>query len=577
MQFALPSPRVLLYLLLASSTFVACNDDETMTTDDDDQPVAPVTPPNPANPDLPYSTGLSGVGDLSKTPVNASFGFGNATLPSAVDLTPHLPPVGNQGNYGTCVAWAVGYNLKSSMNAIDANETGQTLASPSKQGSPSFLYTAVPDREKSANCAGMQFEPAFEVMRTKGLATLADVPYSKLGDCTNQFYNTAWEAGAANNKIQGFRRIEGTVTSIKKTLNDKLPIAFGAELGEAFMKWRGDGVINANGNIDPNAQHGRHAMVIIGYDDAKGASGAFRVVNSWDVSWGDRGFIWIDYNFLVNEMAIRDQNGNKALFVASQEKGTDPNPNPTIPNPNPNPNPTTEGADLLSWVYEDNYDPNSQSRSDRVVSYDIYNFGTGTARAAQNWDVYYVYYNAYNMNDYGVLFQNQLSTSGNPNGPTCGNGGCVVNADVAPNSSLGTALFGSETIVQGYSVPNITGDYFLVMIADGEEEIAEQDEQDNYYFPSYLPLRFNNGVYGLQGGGEAPTGLSAKLSSGADVRARHAAGRLDAPRPIGNAYTVSELKGYIRGELANGNIARKAAAAQASALRTSDSQKSSTH
>ena len=33
-------------------------------------------------------------------------------LPSAVDFTDKFPPIGDQGQYGTCVAWAAGYNLK---------------------------------------------------------------------------------------------------------------------------------------------------------------------------------------------------------------------------------------------------------------------------------------------------------------------------------------------------------------------------------------------------------------------------------------------------------------------------------
>ena len=37
-----------------------------------------------------------------------------------------------------------------------------------------------------------------------------------------------------------------------------------------------------------------HALVITGYDDNKKA---FRALNSWSTAWGDKGFVWIDYDF----------------------------------------------------------------------------------------------------------------------------------------------------------------------------------------------------------------------------------------------------------------------------------------
>ena len=39
--------------------------------------------------------------------------FGSGTLPPSIDLSANFPPIGDQGSYGTCVAWAVGYNHKS--------------------------------------------------------------------------------------------------------------------------------------------------------------------------------------------------------------------------------------------------------------------------------------------------------------------------------------------------------------------------------------------------------------------------------------------------------------------------------
>lgn len=58
---------------------------------------------------------------------------------------------------------------------------------------------------------------------------------------------------------------------------------------EGFMHLKYGEVYNGpSGN-----EKGRHAMVVVGYDDNKGA---FKVLNSWGTSWGQGGFGWIAYS-----------------------------------------------------------------------------------------------------------------------------------------------------------------------------------------------------------------------------------------------------------------------------------------
>ena len=49
------------------------------------------------------------------------------SLPHRVLLEQYFPPIGNQGNQGTCVAWATGYNMKTALNAIDNKWTKEQL------------------------------------------------------------------------------------------------------------------------------------------------------------------------------------------------------------------------------------------------------------------------------------------------------------------------------------------------------------------------------------------------------------------------------------------------------------------
>jgi hypothetical protein len=57
-----------------------------------------------------------------------------------------------------------------------------------------------------------------------------------------------------------------------------------------------------NLGIEPSRDHtlGLHAVTVIGYDEGRKA---FRIVNSWGTNWGDKGFLWLNEDF-VRDYAI---------------------------------------------------------------------------------------------------------------------------------------------------------------------------------------------------------------------------------------------------------------------------------
>ena len=65
----------------------------------------PTNPPNNSN-NL-FGTGWNSQENFSQTiPVAITYGNyqSGSSLPSSIDLTPKFPPIGNQGQLGTCVA-----------------------------------------------------------------------------------------------------------------------------------------------------------------------------------------------------------------------------------------------------------------------------------------------------------------------------------------------------------------------------------------------------------------------------------------------------------------------------------------
>ncbi|HOP14581.1 MAG TPA: hypothetical protein PLH09_11455, partial [Lentimicrobium sp.] len=47
--------------------------------------------------------------NLDEIPQDLDINDNTAGLPASVDLSGKFPPIGDQGEYGTCVTWAVGY------------------------------------------------------------------------------------------------------------------------------------------------------------------------------------------------------------------------------------------------------------------------------------------------------------------------------------------------------------------------------------------------------------------------------------------------------------------------------------
>ena len=496
--------------------------------------------------DALYSLGWLQTDNVNTVPTSTNYGFNGANLPASVDLTAYFPPIGNQGKYGTCVAWATAYNMMTMVSGLKKGLNASQLASPANQFSPRDLFTAIPNNKKGGDCNGTNFESALDVLQTRGVANLQTVPYTSLSDCSTSNLQSSWAANAANNKVKYWRKIDPTVQSIKENLANNIPVLIGAKLADNFMSWNSDAVLSSNTTYNQVGQHAGHALVIAGYDDNKGA-GAFKVVNSWGTAWGSRGYIWIDYNFMVNEF-VQNSGGGKPVFMAATESGGGGVTPPTT-------NPTAGGVDLASWVFSDNsiYDGTSAHNdpTERAASYNIYNIGTTAATPASNWSIYYIYYNAYNTNDYGVIFYDDFNTTvanSTINCPTDAH--CVLNYNIGAASNLVTAL-GWTGLQQTYYMPNISGEYYLIMLADVGDKFAEKDEENNLFYTTDEPKTFNNGQSAK--GNNHTFGFQNTLQP-TEQNLRNSPFRTAVNATHHNAYTPEEIKAFMAKEKKNGGL-----------------------
>lgn len=452
--------------------------------------------------------GWLGSDNMGTVPTTVTY-FGSGTLPSSVDLTAKFPPIGNQGQYGTCVAWAAGYNYKTAINGMDKGYSASQLANAAYQFSPKDLFLNIPDAQKGNNCGGTNFGSALQLMQDRGVATMATVPYTGLGDCSQSNANPSWNTEASGHKLKYWRKVQaGSPDDIKKLLADNIPVVLGAKLADNFMSWNSEAVLSSNTTYNVVGQHAGHALVIAGYNDAKNA---FKVINSWGKNWGASGYIWVDYNFLLDEFCLND-NGEKALFMAvNNDGGTTP----------PNPDPVSNGVDFAAWVFDDYANGYYQGYPQRTTSLNVYNIGNANANASKPWSIYYIAFNAYDANDYGVLFSCDVNTSVAYGTEYCTDfNTCTYNINIPYGSNLGYEYSNTNAFDFWYAMPLITGDYYLVLYVDGQDQYAETDETNNLFYPFDEPHYFYNGE-GVVASADDRSGTGKGLSFKNDLLPEH--------------------------------------------------------
>jgi len=275
------------------------------------------------------------------------------TEPKSVDLSPNFPTPGDQGQQGSCVAWATGYALKSYQEGV---EMGWSLDTTDHLFSPAFIYNQV----NGGQDGGSQIFDALDLIINQGAATWNLMPYTDQ-DFRNQ-PSAAVQAEAA--KFKGLKRYTlSTLSDLKGALAQRKPVVLGIEVFDQFYNLRGtDSVYNSDQGSN-TGQHGRHAVTAVGYDNER-YGGAVKVINSWSTSWGDSGFFWMPYDFLPKvtfQMWVLDDGPNGDVT---------PTPDP----PAPPPSGDLPDLQVVSWNAQ--FDTNLGGSG--KLAYEIRNGGAGT-------------------------------------------------------------------------------------------------------------------------------------------------------------------------------------------------------
>ena len=211
-----------------------------------------------------------------------------STLPAAVDLRPWMTRVEDQGALGSCTSNAI----VGALEYLVRRETGSAT-----DLSRLFVYY---NQRLWDDCvrddAGAAIATGIRVLARLGVATERSWPYDR-----NLFAVQPPEEvyrEASQFRVSDWWSVGLDPRAVRGCLAAGFPVVFGTRCTESFMRAPASGVIPMPGaGESANWRHGRHALLLVGYDDAQQR---FVVRNSWGEDWGDRGYGYMPYAWVLN-------------------------------------------------------------------------------------------------------------------------------------------------------------------------------------------------------------------------------------------------------------------------------------
>lgn len=290
---------------------------------------------------------------ITATPKKVDLSFRSfKAMPSSYSLEPYCPTPGDQGNHGTCTAFANGYGVATILYAKTHNITDKSVINK-YAFSPTFLYELIKNADDKDCQNGSDPVKAVITMITGGDALLKTVPY-KCGsyistDAKNEALNYKIKDAAIVYAAKGmskddayFKQPDQFVTDMKKALSEGCPISGGFHIPESFFRIKSSVWTPTPGEETKDWKHNGHAMAVVGYDDNI-AGGSFRILNSWGTGWADGGLVWVKYADFTRICVLALQVFASPLTTppvenVKPEPKPDPKPQP-VPDPKPQPKP----------------------------------------------------------------------------------------------------------------------------------------------------------------------------------------------------------------------------------------------
>jgi C1A family cysteine protease len=228
---------------------------------------------------------------------------------TSVDLRKWCSGVENQGDIGSCTAHA-------GMGIVEYYE--RRAFNRHIEGSRLFLYKVTRNLMQQEGDTGARLRDVMKALALCGVPAEKYWPYN-VADFDKEpaafIYSIADNYEAlkyfCHDPLGSDIPSETVLESVKKYLVAGIPSMFG------FWGFPSFNDSDVKGGIPypcqgESAEWG-HAIVAVGYDDQKKiqnlkcnkeTTGALLIRNSWGTSWGDKGYGWMPYEYVINKLAM---------------------------------------------------------------------------------------------------------------------------------------------------------------------------------------------------------------------------------------------------------------------------------
>ncbi len=246
-----------------------------------------------------YGEKIYRIHKIESIPLEKTYSPGRGNLPKSVDLRKCFTYVKDQGNAGSCTAFALASIFEYILNKGHKFDSALSerflyyntrLEALKREGHP----------DEPIEDSGTSFFDTVKALQTTGICKESLCQYDDKATINEKPSDEAYEDGCTRLVTEALN-VNLNENDIKSALNDGYPVAVSVRLFNSFGE-PDHGFISLPDEdevkqADEDGIENHHAMVICGYSDE---NKVFVVRNSWGVSFAEKGYCFMPYSYITD-------------------------------------------------------------------------------------------------------------------------------------------------------------------------------------------------------------------------------------------------------------------------------------